>query len=460
VGSGIGVGKIAIPSSTDDLAVVNHDGADGNITGFERALGGTESFFHPEFVVGRWWSVVGWHAGCAYILAGSERCDPQNVYSQTIACYIVGVAASIAMDLVFQVDDHPMNTSKLYLLNWLFLSAGFTLAHAAPHQQPATGQSQSAPYAVAGKVKSPRVFAEGIISTVDDEIGGSFSPDGREFYFTRLVPYTTLPRLGIICVSYFRDGRWTTPEVVPFSGRYLDYPPKFDGGSKRLLFASSRPLPDGTRGRVRIWEVERTPTGWGEPRPLPPPVNSIDSFWNGDPSESSDGTLYFSSDRGGGASVHIYRSRLVEGKYSEPEKLGPEINSEFNDDQPYISSDGKLLLFASAGEDTPPYARRHEELLTGGKPYSRGDLYVSVQQDGKWSQARHLGGGINSFAEEEFPFLSPDGRYLFFSSERSPFTVPTAHRLTHDELERHLHSIFNGHGNVFFVDADTLEVKR
>ena len=53
------------------------------------------------------------------------------------------------------------------------------------------------------------MFAEGIISTVDDEIGGAFSPDGTEFYFSRLVPYTTLPRLGLMCVSRYRDGHWS-----------------------------------------------------------------------------------------------------------------------------------------------------------------------------------------------------------------------------------------------------------
>lgn len=62
-----------------------------------------------------------------------------------------------------------------------------------------------------------------------------------------------------------------------------------------------------------------------------------------------DGTLYFSSDRDGTGVLHIYRSRFVDGRYTDPEKLGPEINSEFNDYQPYVSPDEKILLFASVG---------------------------------------------------------------------------------------------------------------
>jgi hypothetical protein len=333
-----------------------------------------------------------------------------------------------------------------------------SMAHAAPH--PDRGANEHPAYEVKGPVLEPRLFAEGVVSTVDDEIGGSFSPDGSDFYFTRLVPYTTFPRLGIMCVSHYADGHWNTPEALSFSGKNLDYPPRLNSSGQRMLFASSRPLPDGTRGGIRIWEVERTASGWGEPRPLPPPVNPDGSHWSADPSVADDGTLYFSSDRDGPGSVHIYRSRFADGKYSEPEKLGPEINSEFNDYSPYISPDGKILIFASSGSGVPPFTHRPKEIMGGGKPYPRADLYISFNQSGKWTPARHLEHGINTEAEEQYPFLTPDGRYLFFSSERSPFTVPVAHRLDYRELETDLHSTLNGHGNVFFIGVETLELPK
>ncbi len=291
------------------------------------------------------------------------------------------------------------NCKFLFAISALILW-GITLSLARPHPNNQTEQKARPPYDVDGTVSEPRLFAEGTVSTVDDEIGGAFSPDGTEFYFSRLVPYTTFPRLGVMCA------------------------------------------------------------GWGEPQPLPPPVNPADSSWNADPSVTRDGTLYFSSDRGGPGTLHIYRSRLVVGKYAEPEKLGPEINSEFNDYQPWISPDERTLIFSSSGSGEPPYRHRPGELSSGGKPYPRADLYISFNRNGKWTPARHLEHGINSFAEEEFPFLTPDGRYLFFSSERSPFTVPTAQRLTYDQLERGLHSIFNGHGNVFFIGVEALGLPK
>src|SRR5882757_203954 len=94
-------------------------------------------------------------------------------------------------------------------------------------------QAQTTQFPYQAKGLQPQIFAEGIISTVDDEIGGAFSPDGTEFYFSRLVAYTTLPRLGLMCVSHYRDGHWSQPEALPFSGKYLDYPPKFDSTGEK-----------------------------------------------------------------------------------------------------------------------------------------------------------------------------------------------------------------------------------
>jgi hypothetical protein len=318
------------------------------------------------------------------------------------------------------------------------------------------GESRAckAPYDV-GRVTNPQLFAEGIVSTEDDEVGGTFSPDGSEFYFVKLNPYTTFPRLGLICVSRFRDGKWSVPEVVPFSGRYLDFPSKISPDGKTMYFSSSRPVLRKAARVLRIWAVERAGNGWGEPRVLPAPVNSENS-WNWAPSVTNDGTLFFASNREG-QKVHIYRSRLMNGSYTEPEKLGPEINSEFNESDPYISPDGKTLIFSSSGDNLGD-ADRAETLKGGGVLYARADLYISTNRNGKWSPARHLGHGINSVADEGSPSLTPDGKYLFFTSERSPFTVPTAHRLTSVEIEAMLHSTLNGHGNIFFISSDALDL--
>src|SRR5215813_7602128 len=83
-----------------------------------------------------------------------------------------------------------------------------------------------APYDPGTLVLQPRIFAPGTISTDLDESGGSFSPDGKDFYFTVLAPYTTAPRFGMICVSHHKGASWQKPETVSFSGQYLDFGPR------------------------------------------------------------------------------------------------------------------------------------------------------------------------------------------------------------------------------------------
>lgn len=60
MGRGVGVGDIAIPTSSDDASIAHDHGADRNLADFKGALGTTEGFFHPEFI-GRdnWRCVVG-----------------------------------------------------------------------------------------------------------------------------------------------------------------------------------------------------------------------------------------------------------------------------------------------------------------------------------------------------------------------------------------------------------------
>ena len=135
---------------------------------------------------------------------------------------------------------------------------------------PAVSQAQAmrAPYDPGTRVMQPRIFAEGTISTDLDESGGAFSPDGKDFYFTVLAPYTTAPRFGMICVSHFKDGRWQTPETVSFSGQYLDFAPRLSADGKKFYFTSVRPTRESKTLRYRIWVAERSGVGWSEPTPV------------------------------------------------------------------------------------------------------------------------------------------------------------------------------------------------
>lgn len=316
-----------------------------------------------------------------------------------------------------------------------------------------------APYDPGVRVSQPRMFAPGIISTDLDEAGGAFSPDGHDFYFTLLAPYTTNPHFGVICVSRFRAGAWHEPEALSFSGKSLDFGPRVSADGNQLYFASIRPVPNVKRPHFRIWVSQRTRTGWSEPAPVEAPINQDDSD-NLDPAITANGDMYFASNRGDAAGhFHIYFARWTSGKYQEPEKLGPEINSEFSETSPAISPDGKLLVFASTAAPEDPERRRPQDLIAAGKPYPRQDLYLSTNREGHWTPARHLEHGVNSSAEEVYPDFSPDGKFLFWGSERSPFQIPTQ-RLNRTLVEKLWQGSLNGRGNIYFISVDALEVNR
>jgi hypothetical protein len=295
------------------------------------------------------------------------------------------------------------------------------------------------------------IFAPGIISTDLDESCGSFSPDGNSFYFVRRGAYTTSPTISIICFSELRDGKWTHPEVASFSGTHVDASPYFSPDGKRLFFSSKRPTKSNPNGNNwNIWFVDKISNRWSEPQEIAEPINTTKNETN--PAVAADGTMYFASDRDSQPGyLHIYRARLTNGKYEQPQKLGPEINSADADIHPYISPDQKLLIFASYRKDA---------LASGGNRYDRADLYLSVNRDGQWRPARHLEHGISTSASEGNPTISPDGKWFYFTSERSPFEVPMQQRLTTASWHDRQRKIENSAGNIYRIPIRALDLNQ
>jgi hypothetical protein len=358
-----------------------------------------------------------------------------------------------AFQVVVMKPDHKFARWQGFMIMSLLAMAVAGLTRAAGQQ---ARSYESLPKGTAG----PHLFAEGVISTPDAESGGVFSPDGREFYFAKFNPTTTFPRIGLLCVSRWQNGLWAAPEVLPFSGKYLDFPPRLSTDGQIMYFTSSRVLPGRKAHVLRIWKVQKTDQGWGEPEPLPAPINAPEDRWNWGASVTKDGTLYFTSDREEAGRAKIYRSRMVNGIYMEPEKVAEPVNSKFNDYDPFIDADETILFFVSAGDDAAEGHHRSGTLFTGGYPYARGDIYFSRNIGGKWMEARHLEHGVNTVADEDFPALTPDGKQLVFSSERSLFIVPVARKLNMTELQSGLHGTLNGQGNIYTIPVEALEIMK
>ena len=264
-----------------------------------------------------------------------------------------------------------------------------------------------------------RLFAPSIVSTERRELTLAWLPDGRAAFFSR----DRGARGTVVMMTASDRGRWTRPEPAPFSrGGFSDVDMFVTADANQIYFCSDRPLPGmapPVQGAVAppaggppppppppprsaMWVVARTATGWGEPAWIGPVITSgVEDYY---PTLAREGTLYFSSNRPGGLGENdIYRARRVNGQWTSPENLGRPVSSEFREFDPFIAPDESYLIFAS----TRP----------GG--LGSADLYISFRErNGAWGEPKNMGPAVNSPASDYTPMLSPDGKYLFFTSGR------------------------------------------
>ncbi|MHC4863618.1 MAG: M56 family metallopeptidase [Planctomycetota bacterium] len=143
----------------------------------------------------------------------------------------------------------------------------------------------------------------------------------------------------------------------------------------------------------------KTVGGWSEPVKLGPAINT--EYDESYPYLSADGTsLYFNSNRPGGfGGADIYVSRKVDGVWQEPENLGSVVNSSHNEAGPMLSHDGKYLFFWSDRTSSPSTM-----------------IFVSRIVDGEFHAPQPLPYSINSAVHTDEPFLTADGKMLYFQT--------------------------------------------
>ncbi len=284
----------------------------------------------------------------------------------------------------------------------------------------------------------PVVFAPGIVSTGMYTRDVAMMPDGSELYYC-------VSEWGKAFIFYSKivNGKWTEPEVASFSGQYLDFEPFISPDGKRLLFLSNRPekgeeAQPGWR-KQDIWAVDRTETGWSEPYNLDEPINTDGNEFY--PSITKDGTLYFTKVVDGAAA--IYRSRFIDGKYGEPERISDIVNK----NRPYnafISPEESYLIYCSGG---------------GENGFGGADYYISFRDsDDTWSEPVNMGEKINNDRHATSAYVSPDGKYLFFgSSERNIHDDYEGLPVKLSDIKTFQNSHRNGNSAIYWIDAGIIE---
>jgi ankyrin repeat protein len=248
----------------------------------------------------------------------------------------------------------------------------------------------------------PELFAPGIISTSVEEAIYHYIGGGKFFIFSRQSPHD--PETYLTFKTELKNGKWIEPYQSPIKDKPWYYNYTVAPVGKTVYFTSTL-SPDGSvqLQDLNIWITKKTAEGWSKPMMLEAPVSSDKR--DVCPSVTKDGTIYFFSDRDGGFGPgDIYRTRLVNGKYTKVENLGKVVNTEYDEIDVSIAFDESYLIFQS---NRP-----------GG--FGKYDLYCTFRnQDDTWTVPVNLGKDINSSEIDDRPYITPDGKYFFFGSHKS-----------------------------------------
>jgi Tol biopolymer transport system component len=244
----------------------------------------------------------------------------------------------------------------------------------------------------------PGVFAPGVISTAGSlEFSITFSPDGKEIFFTRRKDPDGSNTLMVV---RWKEQGWTAPEEAIFAKGYPSNEPHITPDGKKLYFGCFRQPQGESQPRYAIWVTERTGGEWSEAR-----LHGNGMFV----SSSRDGDLYM-TDISGAAGEGIIRYPFQDGAYGKPEWLGGGVNAPKPGAHAFIAPDESYIVFDS-------YQR------PGGQG-GEGDLWVCFRnKDGSWGEAVNLGDDVNTPGTNFCPSLSPDGKSLFFSTCRDIYWV-------------------------------------
>ncbi len=253
------------------------------------------------------------------------------------------------------------------------------------------------------------------INTIDYEYTPAVTPDEKIMVFTyrgensmggklnsRLKPDEKYGRYYEDVLISFRDfdGSWTEPQSIDSINTFSNEACVgiSHTGDKMVVYKSSR----SNYGDLHIsYFADST---WTAPKKMEGDVNSPE--WEGSATFTTDGKLvYFSSERlGGYGGKDLYVAEMMpDGKWGNTRNLGPVINSENDEDAPFIHPDGRTLYYSSNGSRS-----------MGGY-----DVFYTEKdkKDDQWKSVHNAGYPINSLGDDRYYVLSADGQTGYFSRE-------------------------------------------
>lgn len=260
----------------------------------------------------------------------------------------------------------------------------------------------------------------GVLST-GEVYRGTFTPDGDTLYFFKKAGAGETYR---IFSSNRTAAGWSAPAVVDLGGTFSDLYPAISPDGRRMVFSSYRPAPQGTaKPNAHLWSVERTATGWSAPMFLAR-ASTLGHYHF---EFGFDGALYFRRTTPDWKSTETLRASWRGTEISTPEP--------YADVERWKQSRSDLVI--AGGSPGPGGRFVFLDVATKNPRTGRGasDIWVTMKRGNDWSDPAPLGAGVNSDGYDVFPFVSPDGRDLYFVRDFSTF-----HRIPLDDALASLHA--------------------
>lgn len=253
---------------------------------------------------------------------------------------------------------------------------------------------------------TPKVFAPDVVSLkADYEFGSVFSNSGNEFYYA-----VNVGPIAEIRAIVRNGNTWSAPKTVITSDKYSHNDPFLSPDDKKLFFISDRPANGkGDKKDYDIWYIERAGQGWSEPKNAGPSINSDQNEYY--VSLTKSGTMYYASNGKGGDrndNYDIFSAKAAKGGFSEAVKQSDRINTASYEADVFVAPDESYLIFCADRPDG----------------HGSGDLYVSFKNtDGTWTKAKNMGDALNTKGNELCPFVTRDGKYFFYTSNKDIYWV-------------------------------------
>jgi hypothetical protein len=244
-------------------------------------------------------------------------------------------------------------------------------------------------------IAKPVSFTEENIGDLFNDDKSNFNPvisaDGKSFAYM-----VSLKFYDAVMFSRLINGKWTAPvNITPELQSDGDFYISCLSADGKQLFLSR----DDSHNSD-IYSSSFNGETWSKTVKLNKNINT--KYWESHGFISEDGEqLIFASDRPGGfGGLDLYISHKVNGDWGPAVNLGPEINTPFNEDRPFLINKAKTLFFASQG---------HENI--GGYDLFRSDM----QSNGLWNKPKNLGYPLNTPDDNIFFMPVGDGKSGYYS---------------------------------------------